>query len=68
MAVEVSLIRNFGRERALREKWLKLWDQIGRRLLVLPKYQQDVLLEDFLTAIQSRLMVMERINGAKRES
>ena len=68
MAVEVSVIRNFGRERALREKWLKLWEEIGTRLLMLPKYQQDILLADFLTAIKSRLMVMERINNAKRES
>ncbi len=40
--------------------------KIGDRLLRLPNREQNILLEDFYTAIQSRIMVMEMINDAKR--
>ena len=64
---EVTLLRNFGAEFWLKKKWNELWDQIGDRLLRLPKTQRDILLEDFLTAIQSRISVMERINEHAKE-
>ena len=68
MAVDVKPLKGFGREGQLKRKWNRLWAQVGERLLRLPKREQDILLEDFLTAIQSRILVMERINNAKRNS
>lgn len=65
---EVTVLQNFGREAHLRRKWNKLWAKIGDRILRLPKKEQDIILEDFHTAIQSRLLVMERINDEKRNS
>jgi hypothetical protein len=67
MAAQVSVL-SWGPQFRIKEKKRKLWREIGERILALPRHQQDILLEDFLTAIQSRLMVMERINSAKRES
>jgi len=64
---EVTPLRNFGAEFHLKKKWNELWDQIGDRLLNLPKPQREILLEDFLTAIQSRILVMERINEHAKE-
>ena len=65
---EVKVIQNWGREAHLRRKWNELWVKIGDRILRLPKKEQDIILEDFHTAIQSRILVMERINNAKRDS
>jgi len=57
----------FGRAAQLKRKWNRLWAEIGDRLLKLPEKQQEILLEDFLTAIQSRILVMERINEDAKE-
>ena len=65
-SAEVTLLRGFGREAHLKKKWDQLWAQIGDRILRLPKREQEILLEDFLTAIESRILIMERINDAKR--
>jgi len=64
--VDVKLLRNFGREAQLKRKWKRLWTEIGKRVLALPEREQDILLEDFHTAIESRIMVMERITNAER--
>lgn len=61
-------MRGFGREAQLKRKWNRLWAQIGDRILRLPEREQNILLEDFHTAIQSRIMVMEKINDAKGNS
>ncbi len=66
--MEVRVLRGFGREAHLRRKWNKLWAEIGERLMRLPVREQNILLEDFHTAIESRLLVMERVNDANRES
>jgi hypothetical protein len=66
--VELEVLKGWGREARLKKKWNRLWSQIGDRILRLPNREQDILLEDFLTAIQSRILVMERINDAKRNS
>ena len=65
--MEVDILRGFGREGQLRRKWNKLWAEIGERILRLPRREQAILLEDFHTAIQSRILVMERINNANRD-
>ena len=66
MAAEVSVL-TWGPFARLKEKKRKLWREIGERILALPQKTQDILLEDFLTAIESRLMVMERIDDATRK-
>jgi len=63
--VEVHVL-NFGRVAQLKRKWNRLWAQISERVLRLPQTEQDILLEDFHTAIESRLIVMERIQNAKK--
>ena len=65
--MEIEVLRGFGREGQLRRKWNKLWAEIGDRLLRLPQREQNILLEDFDTAIKSRILVMERINNANRD-
>ncbi|MGQ9565599.1 MAG: hypothetical protein ACUVT5_03520 [Candidatus Bathyarchaeales archaeon] len=66
--VEVTQLKGFGNEPWLKKKWMRIWSQIGERVLRLPKREQNILLEDFRVAIESRIMVMERINDAKRRS
>ncbi len=65
--MEVRILRGFGREAHLRRKWNELWAEIGERIRRLPQREQNILLEDFHTAIESRLLVMERVNDANRE-
>lgn len=66
MAVEVSVLENFGREAELRKKWLKMWENLGKRILRMPKWMQEIVLEDINTAIRNRINVMEIIQSAKR--
>ena len=46
---------------AAKDKWLELWSEVGERVLRLPREVQEILLSDFQTAIDSRLMVMEKL-------
>ena len=66
MAVEVSVLENFGREAELRKKWMKMWENLGKRILRMPKWMQEIVLEDINTAIRNRIDVMEIIQNAKR--
>jgi len=65
-SVEVQVLKGFGREAHVRRKWNRLWAEIGERIQRLPRREQDIILEDFHTAIESRIIVMERINNANR--
>ena len=66
MAVEVSVLENFGREAELRKKWMRMWENLGKRILRMPKWMQEIVLEDINTAIRNRINVMEIIQNAKR--
>jgi hypothetical protein len=66
MTAEVSVLENFGREAELRKKWLQMWERLGVRILKLPKWMQEIVLEDVNTAIKNRLAIMEMIQNAKR--
>jgi len=66
VAVEVSVLENFGREAELRKKWMKMWENLGKRILRMPKWMQEIVLEDVNTAIRNRINVMEIIQNAKR--
>jgi len=66
VAVEVSVLENFGREAELRKKWMRMWESLGKRILRMPKWMQEIVLEDINTAIRNRINVMEIIQNAKR--
>lgn len=66
--VEVKVLENFGRESALRKKWLKMWETLGVRVLKMPKWMQDIVLEDVNTAIRNRIATMEMIQNANRKN
>ena len=68
MAVQVKVLENFGREAHLRKKWMRMWEKLGRRILKMPKWMQDMILDDVNTAIKNRIAVMEMINNANRSS
>jgi len=65
---EVEKLENFGREADLRKKWLQMWENLGQRVLKLPKWMQDIVLEDINTAIRNRIATMEIIQNAKRRN
>jgi hypothetical protein len=66
--MEVKVLENFGREAALRRKWLKTWETLGVRILRLPKWMQDIVLEDVNTAVRNRIATMEMIEYAHRKN
>jgi hypothetical protein len=66
--MEVKVLENFGREAALRKKWLKTWETLGVRILKLPKWMQDIVLEDVNTAVRNRIATMEMIENANRKN
>ena len=71
MSVEVTplaLSRKMHAEKQAKKKWTKIWDQIGNRILRLPPWMQDIILDDINTAVNNRLSVMEMIQNAKRSS
>ncbi len=67
MSVKVKVLEDFGREAALRKKWMKTWQKLGERILKLPKWMQDIVLEDVNTALRNRIAIMEIIQNAKRK-
>jgi hypothetical protein len=66
MAVEVSVLENFGREAELRKKWMRMWEELGVRILKMPRWMQEIVLEDVNTAIRNRITTMEMIAHANR--
>jgi len=66
MVVEVSVLENFGREAELRKRWMRMWENLGKRILRMPKWMQEIVLEDVNTAIKNRIATMEMITNAKR--
>jgi hypothetical protein len=67
VTARVKLLEDFGREAELRKKWMKMWERLGERILRLPKWMQDIVLEDVNTAIKNRLATMEMIINANRK-
>jgi len=66
MAVEVKILEDFGREAELRKKWMKMWERLGQRILKLPEWMQEIVLEDVNTAVKNRIAIMEMVQHAKR--
>jgi hypothetical protein len=66
LSCEVKILRDFGLETALRKKWLEMWERLGLRILKLPKWMQEIVLEDVNTAVKNRLATMEMIYNARK--
>ena len=68
LAVQVKVLERFGESRSYRN-WLKTWEELGHRILNMPQWMQDIVLEDVNTAIRNRIAVMEMIQEhAKRKN
>jgi len=63
---EVDILRDWGRETALRKKWMQMWERLGARILKFPKWLQVIILQDVNVAIENRIATMEMICQAKR--
>jgi len=71
MTAEISplrLSRKLHAEKQAKKKWMKIWDQIGSRILKLPTWMQEIVLDDIDTAINNRISVMEMIQNANRKT
>jgi hypothetical protein len=64
--VKVKVLEDFGREAELRKKWIRMWEKLGERILKLPKWMQNIILEDVNTAITNRIATMEIVQNAQR--
>lgn len=65
MSVEVSVLE-WGREAEMRKKWMRMWEKLGVRILKMPRWMQEIVLEDVNTAVRNRIAIMEMINRAHR--
>jgi len=45
---------------------MKMWDALGERILKMPKWMQNIMLEDINTVVKNRIAIMEMIQNAKR--
>jgi hypothetical protein len=68
LPVQVEVLERFGREATLRRKWMKMWDALGIRILKMPRWMQNIVLEDINTVVKNRVAIMEMIQNAKRSS
>jgi len=71
MTAEISPLRSSRKlhaEKQAKKKWMKIWDQIGSRILKLPPWMQEIVLDDIDTAINNRISVMEMIQNANRKT
>lgn len=62
---EVKVLENFAREAELRRRWMLMWEKLGERILRLPRWMQNIILEDVNTAIANRVAMMEMIKNAQ---
>jgi len=51
----------------MRAKWIQTWEKVGERILNLPLWMQNILLEDLNVAVVRRVATMERILNAQRK-
>jgi hypothetical protein len=65
--VNVLTMRKYAKKAALRRGWLMLWSRFSDRMSQLPEAMSTMLLEDLETAIQNRLLVMERTGRCESE-
>jgi hypothetical protein len=58
-------LKDGSRDAELRERWIRTWEKVGRRILSLPLWMQNILLEDVNTAVTNRIALMEAIWNAQ---
>ncbi len=51
----------------MRRKWVRTWEKVGERILQLPAWMQNIILEDVNTAVVNRVALMETIQNAQRK-
>ena len=64
---EVEVLQYFSAEAELKKKWMKMWERLGKRILKMPKWMQDIVLDDINTAVKNRIAIMEMIQNANRK-
>jgi hypothetical protein len=64
--MSVKVLEDYNREAQLRKRWLKTWEQLGERILRMPRWMQNIILEDVNTAVGNRVATMEMIENAHR--
>lgn len=64
--MEVKVLEGWGREAALRRKWMRMWKRLGTWILKMPVGMQEIVLEDINTALRNRVAIMEMIQKSKR--
>jgi hypothetical protein len=64
--MSVKVLEDYNREAQLRKRWLKTWEQLGERILRMPRWMQNIILEDVNTAVRNRVATMEMIENAHR--
>lgn len=50
----------------MRRKWMRMWEQLGTRILRMPLWMQEIVLDDINTAVRNRIAIMEMIQKSKR--
>lgn len=46
---------------AFNQKWRRIWLELGERIRKMPKWMQDIILEDINAAVKNRVATMEMI-------
>jgi hypothetical protein len=64
--MSVKVLEDYQREAELRRRWLNTWEKLGERILKMPRWMQNIILEDVNTAIANRVATMEMIQNAQR--
>lgn len=64
--METKILNGFSREAELRKRWLRTWELLGKRILRLPQWMQNIILDDVNTAVRNRVATMEMIENAQR--
>ncbi len=57
---KTELTQQYEKQAALRKKWMQMWEEFEQQFAELPKWAQEILLQDIGTAVQSRISVMLR--------
>ncbi|MFB3887957.1 MAG: hypothetical protein ACE14S_00575 [Candidatus Bathyarchaeia archaeon] len=62
-----EVLANRDRGVEMRRKWVRTWEKVGERILQLPAWMQNIILEDVNTAVVNRVALMETIQNAQRK-
>ncbi|MFB3889666.1 MAG: hypothetical protein ACE14S_09265 [Candidatus Bathyarchaeia archaeon] len=57
---KTELTQHYHKQAAMREKWIKMWSEFEEQFAELPRWAQEILLQDISAAFQTRINVMRR--------